>query len=191
MGLGAWLLMAIAFWPTLRFYGRSPVWTLLLPLIRSVLPRCNSPLRCPLLGRSRRSMERTYPGPSASLRPSNPRSRFRPYGREHVGVFATDESQVEIGHSFFDCRFDPRAIPEQTNYFWGTASSALAPRLDQGQQSNRLPTPRAIASVKVMRIPCSGRKITIGRASIVWPGTRRKSYFLSRTLRIMRICSMA
>jgi len=33
MGLGAWLLMAIAFWPRLRFYGRSPLWTLLLPLI--------------------------------------------------------------------------------------------------------------------------------------------------------------
>jgi hypothetical protein len=33
MGLGAWLLMAIAFWPTLRFFGRSPLWTLLLPLI--------------------------------------------------------------------------------------------------------------------------------------------------------------
>jgi len=81
--------------------------------------------------------------------------------------------------------------PNKTNYFWGTASSALAPRLDQGQQSNRLVTPRGIASVKIMRIPCSGRKITIGRASIVWPGTRRKSYFLSRTLRIMRICSMA
>jgi hypothetical protein len=70
-------------------------------------------------------------------------------------------------------------------------SSALAPRLDQGKQSCSLPTPRWIASVKVMRIPCSGRKITIGRASIVWPGTRRKSYFLSRTPTIMRICSMA
>jgi len=33
MGLGAWILMTIAFWPTLRFYGRSPLWGLLLPLI--------------------------------------------------------------------------------------------------------------------------------------------------------------
>jgi hopene-associated glycosyltransferase HpnB len=33
IGVGAWLLMAIAFWPTLRFYGRSPLRTLLLPLI--------------------------------------------------------------------------------------------------------------------------------------------------------------
>jgi hopene-associated glycosyltransferase HpnB len=33
MGLAAWLLMAIAFWPTLRYYRRSPLWALLLPLI--------------------------------------------------------------------------------------------------------------------------------------------------------------
>ena len=33
MGLGAWILMTIAFSPTLRFYGRSPLWGLLLPLI--------------------------------------------------------------------------------------------------------------------------------------------------------------
>ena len=33
MGLGAWILMTIAFCPTLRFYGRSPLWGLLLPLI--------------------------------------------------------------------------------------------------------------------------------------------------------------
>jgi hopene-associated glycosyltransferase HpnB len=33
MGLGAWILMTSAFWPTLRFYGRSPLWGLLLPLI--------------------------------------------------------------------------------------------------------------------------------------------------------------
>ena len=62
---------------------------------------------------------------------------------------------------------------------------------DQAEQSDNLPTPRGIASVKVMRIPCSGRKITMGRASMVWPGTRQKSYFLSRTLRTMSICSMA
>ena len=29
---------------------------------------------------------------------------------------------------------------------------------------------RAIAWMKDMRIPCFGRRITIGRASIVWPG---------------------
>ena len=33
MGLGSWLLMMIAFWPTLRFYRRSPFWSLMLPLI--------------------------------------------------------------------------------------------------------------------------------------------------------------
>lgn len=63
--------------------------------------------------------------------------------------------------------------------------------VDQRKQSDILLTPWGIASVKVMRIPCSGRRITMGRASMVWSGTRRKSYFRSRTLRIMRICSMA
>jgi hypothetical protein len=48
-----------------------------------------------------------------------------------------------------------------------------------------------VAPVKFMRIPCFGSRMTIGRASIVWPGTSRKSYFLSRTLRIMKICSVA
>src|SRR5580700_10295279 len=43
-----------------------------------------------------------------------------------------------------------------------------------------------VASLKFMRIPCFGSRMTIGRASIVWPGTSRKSYFLSRTLRIMK-----
>lgn len=33
LALAAWLLMAIAFQPTLRYYGRSPVWGLLLPAI--------------------------------------------------------------------------------------------------------------------------------------------------------------
>ncbi len=32
-GLIAWLLMAIAYWPTLRFYQRSPFWGFVLPLI--------------------------------------------------------------------------------------------------------------------------------------------------------------
>jgi hopene-associated glycosyltransferase HpnB len=32
-GGGAWLLMGVAFWPTLRFYSRSPLWAPLLPLI--------------------------------------------------------------------------------------------------------------------------------------------------------------
>ena len=49
----------------------------------------------------------------------------------------------------------------------------------------------AIASVKVMRIPCLGRRMTMGRASIVWSGISWNSYLLSRTLRIMRICSIA
>jgi hypothetical protein len=29
---------------------------------------------------------------------------------------------------------------------------------------------RAMVLVNVMRIPCFGRRMTIGRASIVWPG---------------------
>jgi hopene-associated glycosyltransferase HpnB len=33
LGLAAWLLMAIAYWPTLRFYRLSPLWALLLPII--------------------------------------------------------------------------------------------------------------------------------------------------------------
>jgi hopene-associated glycosyltransferase HpnB len=33
IGAGAWLLMTIAFWPSLRFYRRSPLRALLLPLI--------------------------------------------------------------------------------------------------------------------------------------------------------------
>ncbi len=32
-GGAAWLLMSLAFWPTLRFYSRSPLWAPLLPLI--------------------------------------------------------------------------------------------------------------------------------------------------------------
>jgi hopene-associated glycosyltransferase HpnB len=33
LGLAAWLLMAIAYWPTLRFYRLSPLWALSLPII--------------------------------------------------------------------------------------------------------------------------------------------------------------
>jgi hopene-associated glycosyltransferase HpnB len=33
LGVAAWLLMMIAYIPTLRFYGRSPLWALALPLI--------------------------------------------------------------------------------------------------------------------------------------------------------------
>jgi hypothetical protein len=32
-GGAAWLLMSAAFWPTLRFYSRSPLWAPLLPAI--------------------------------------------------------------------------------------------------------------------------------------------------------------
>jgi hopene-associated glycosyltransferase HpnB len=34
--LGTWGLMALAFWPTLRFYRRSPLWAVLLPAIAAV-----------------------------------------------------------------------------------------------------------------------------------------------------------
>jgi hypothetical protein len=49
----------------------------------------------------------------------------------------------------------------------------------------------AMVLVKVMRIPSFGRRMTIGRASILWPGASWKSYFLSRSLKIIRICSIA
>jgi hopene-associated glycosyltransferase HpnB len=32
-GLAAWLVMALTYWPTLRFYRLSPVWALFLPLV--------------------------------------------------------------------------------------------------------------------------------------------------------------
>ena len=41
LGLVTWLLMAIAFLPTLRFYRLSPFWGLALPAI--ALPICCSP----------------------------------------------------------------------------------------------------------------------------------------------------
>jgi hypothetical protein len=37
----------------------------------------------------------------------------------------------------------------------------------QGKQSDSLLASRAIALVKVIRIPCFGRRMTIGRASMV------------------------
>src|SRR5579863_9366622 len=33
LGAAVWLLMSVAFWPTLRFYSRSPLWAPLLPAI--------------------------------------------------------------------------------------------------------------------------------------------------------------
>jgi hypothetical protein len=36
IGIFAWLLMAFAFWPTLRFYGLSRLWAPALPLIAAV-----------------------------------------------------------------------------------------------------------------------------------------------------------
>ena len=66
------------------------------------------------------------------------------------------------------------------------------PRLHRGQNGIRRGAGLGvIASVKFMRIPCFGRRMTIGRASMVWPGTSWSSYFLSRTLRIMKSCSVA
>lgn len=49
----------------------------------------------------------------------------------------------------------------------------------------------AVVLVKVMRIPRFGRRMTIGRASIAWPGTNSNSYRLIRSLKIMRTCSIA
>ena len=39
-GVAAWLLMAIAFQPMLRFYRRSPLWGLALPLIAAFYAAC-------------------------------------------------------------------------------------------------------------------------------------------------------
>jgi ABC-type spermidine/putrescine transport system permease subunit I len=39
-GVLAWLLMSIAYWPALRFYGRSPLWAPLLPLIAAFYMGC-------------------------------------------------------------------------------------------------------------------------------------------------------
>lgn len=33
LGASAWMIMAACYWPTLRFYGLSPLWTPLLPLV--------------------------------------------------------------------------------------------------------------------------------------------------------------
>jgi len=40
LGALAWLLMSIWYWPTLRFYGRSPFWAPLLPLIATFYMGC-------------------------------------------------------------------------------------------------------------------------------------------------------
>ena len=33
LGVAAWAAMAVSYWPTLRYYGRSPAWALALPLV--------------------------------------------------------------------------------------------------------------------------------------------------------------
>jgi len=40
LGIIAWLLMSVAYWPTLRFYDRSPLWAPLLPLIAAFYMAC-------------------------------------------------------------------------------------------------------------------------------------------------------
>jgi hopene-associated glycosyltransferase HpnB len=40
LGALAWLLMSICYWPALRFYGRSPLWAPLLPLIAAFYMGC-------------------------------------------------------------------------------------------------------------------------------------------------------
>jgi hopene-associated glycosyltransferase HpnB len=40
LGALAWLLMSICYWPALRFYGRSPLWAPLLPLIAAFYMAC-------------------------------------------------------------------------------------------------------------------------------------------------------
>jgi len=40
LGVLAWLLMSVCYWPALRFYGRSPLWAPLLPLIAAFYMGC-------------------------------------------------------------------------------------------------------------------------------------------------------
>ena len=40
LGALAWLLMEICYWPALRFYGRSPLWAPLLPLVAAFYMAC-------------------------------------------------------------------------------------------------------------------------------------------------------
>jgi hopene-associated glycosyltransferase HpnB len=40
LGILAWLLMSICYWPALRFYGRSPLWAPLLPVIAAFYMGC-------------------------------------------------------------------------------------------------------------------------------------------------------
>ncbi len=62
LGLIAWAAMALAFLPTLRLYGRSPLWGLALPRDRGLLHRLHSRLRHPALARARRRVEGKIPG---------------------------------------------------------------------------------------------------------------------------------
>jgi hopene-associated glycosyltransferase HpnB len=40
LGAAAWLLMSMCYWPALRFYGRSPLWAPLLPVIAAFYMGC-------------------------------------------------------------------------------------------------------------------------------------------------------
>jgi hopene-associated glycosyltransferase HpnB len=40
LGAAAWLLMSICYWPALRFYGRSPLWAPLLPIVAAFYMAC-------------------------------------------------------------------------------------------------------------------------------------------------------
>ncbi len=57
LGAAAWLLMALSFVPTLRFYGRSPLWGLALPAIAALYTAFTLEFRRPALARTRRRLE--------------------------------------------------------------------------------------------------------------------------------------
>ncbi len=62
VGLGVWLAMAVAFWPTIRLYRLNPVWTLALPGIAAFYARRHARLSDRLLARRRRCLEGPAPG---------------------------------------------------------------------------------------------------------------------------------
>ena len=62
LGLCAWLVMALAFQPMLRFYRRSPLWGLALPAIGAALCVLHRAVGDRLLARPRRPVEGPRPG---------------------------------------------------------------------------------------------------------------------------------
>ena len=62
LGIAAWLLMALAFQPTLRFYRVSPLWGLALPAIAATYMAFTRGFRLSACARARRDVEGPRPG---------------------------------------------------------------------------------------------------------------------------------